>query len=72
MSNEIHPDIVRYEATTFDEDGGETSSAMIMFTTDGSLTEHLYNFKCFLQAAGFNYVTDVYAITRDGKEVGEE
>ena len=72
MSNEIHPDIVRYSSETFDEEGNKTSSSTVMFTTDGSLQDHLYNFKSFLQGAGFNYVTNVYAIKSDGSEVGEE
>lgn len=72
MSDELHPDIVRYTSETYDEDGNTTSSSTVMFTTEGSLQDHLYNFKSFLQGAGFNYVKEVYAVKNDGSEVGEE
>ena len=39
---------------------------------DAHLSELLYAFKSFLQAAGYNYVKEVYAVKEDGVEVGEE
>lgn len=39
---------------------------------DAHLSELLYAFKSFLQAAGYNYVKQVYVVNEDGKEVGEE
>lgn len=39
---------------------------------DAHLSELLYAFKSFLQAAGYNYVKEVYAVNEDGVEVGEE
>ena len=39
---------------------------------DAHLSELLYAFKSFLQAAGYNYVKEVYIVKEDGVEVGEE
>ncbi len=72
MDNELHPDIVKFTAETYDEDGNKTTSSHQMFVTEGDLHDYLYHFKSFLQGAGFNYVDNVYAVKSDGKEVGEE
>lgn len=39
---------------------------------DAHISEVLYAFKSFLQAAGYNYITEVYAVKNDGEQVGEE
>ena len=39
---------------------------------DAHISEVLYAFKSFLQAAGYNYVKNVIAIKDDGEEVGTE
>jgi hypothetical protein len=61
-----------FRATTYDEDGDISTDVEHTFTTEDFLPDVLYHFKSFLQGAGYNYVTDVYAVKNDGNEVGEE
>ena len=51
---------------------GESHSFTHTFETEDYLPDLLYQFKSFLQGAGYNYITEVYAVKDDGVEVGEE
>lgn len=61
-----------FRATTYDEDGEVSTDVEHIFTTEDFLPDVLYHFKSFLQGAGYNYVSGVYAEKNDGEEVGEE
>jgi len=64
---------VTFTYTSYNEDTEEYLGEVThSFRTEGYLPEMLYNFKAFLQGAGFNYVSEVYATKNDGQEVGEE
>jgi len=61
-----------FSVTTHDEDGDISTDVKHTFTTEDFLPDVLYNFKSFLQGAGYNFVKEVYVVKEDGVEVGEE
>ncbi len=65
-------DVITFRCDSYDEEGNREGYTEHSFNTESYLPDMLSNFHYFLQGMGFTYVKDVYAVKRDGQEVGGE
>jgi|14_taG_2_1085336.scaffolds.fasta_scaffold37217_4 hypothetical protein len=65
-------DVVTFRVDRYDDEGTYIGHTEQVFECEGFLSEMLSNFKTFLQAMTYSYVTSVYAVKSDGVEVGED